>query len=140
MNAALIYVVGPSGVGKDSLLAWLRSNLPDHLPAHWAQRTIDRPRVPQGEAHESVAPEESGFGPFPLAISGQTSAGKRGEVNPFCINFFSTLVKPLSVVAVTFVGRELWVGMEGHSAASVFNMAQSFLGGKVVSVCTAGCG
>lgn len=58
MNAALIYVIGPSGVGKDTLLAWLRSNLPDHLPAHWAQRTIDRPRVPQGEAHESVAPEE----------------------------------------------------------------------------------
>ena len=54
-------------------------------------------------------------------------------MNPFCINVFSTLVKPLSVVAVTFVGRELWVGMDGHSAASVFNMAQSFLGGKVVS-------
>jgi len=58
MNAALIYVVGPSGVGKDSLLAWLRSNLPAHLPAHWAQRTIDRPRVPGGEDHESVSPAE----------------------------------------------------------------------------------
>ena len=58
MNAALIYVVGPSGVGKDSLLAWLRSNLPEHLPAHWAQRTIDRPRLPDGEAHESVTPAE----------------------------------------------------------------------------------
>ena len=58
MNAALIYVVGPSGVGKDSLLAWLRCNLPEHLPAHWAQRTIDRPRVPESEAHESIAPAE----------------------------------------------------------------------------------
>jgi len=57
MNPNLIYVVGPSGVGKDTLLAWLRANLPGHLPAHWAQRTIDRPTVPDGEAHESVTPD-----------------------------------------------------------------------------------
>jgi ribose 1,5-bisphosphokinase len=57
MNHHLIYVVGPSGVGKDTLLDWLRSNLPKHLPAHWAQRTIDRPSVPDGEAHESVTPD-----------------------------------------------------------------------------------
>ena len=57
MNHHLIYVVGPSGVGKDTLLDWLRANLPKHLPAHWAQRTIDRPSVPDGEAHESVTPD-----------------------------------------------------------------------------------
>lgn len=57
MNHHLIYVVGPSGVGKDTLLDWLRANLPTHLHAHWAQRTIDRPTVADGEAHESVTPD-----------------------------------------------------------------------------------
>jgi ribose 1,5-bisphosphokinase len=55
MNAQLIYVVGPSGAGKDSLLNWLRAQLPPSLPLHWARRTINRPSTPQGERHESVS-------------------------------------------------------------------------------------
>jgi ribose 1,5-bisphosphokinase len=54
MNAQLIYVVGPSGAGKDSLLIWLRQHLPSDLPIHWARRTIDRPCIPDSEMHESV--------------------------------------------------------------------------------------
>ena len=58
MNAQLIYVVGPSGAGKDSLLHWLRAHLPAHWPLTWARRTIDRPCAPQGEVHESVNKSE----------------------------------------------------------------------------------
>jgi ribose 1,5-bisphosphokinase len=58
MNSQLIYVVGPSGAGKDSLLNWLRAQLPAQLPVTWVRRTINRPCVPDGEMHESVATSE----------------------------------------------------------------------------------
>ena len=55
MMHRLVYVCGPSGAGKDSLLGWLTQRL-RHLPAiHWAQRTIDRPVQCGGEAHEAVS-------------------------------------------------------------------------------------
>lgn len=54
MSQRLLYVMGPSGAGKDSLLAWLRARLPPALPLHWARRTISRPAEAGGEAHESV--------------------------------------------------------------------------------------
>ncbi len=57
MTARLIYCMGPSGAGKDSLLDWLRAHLPTPCPVHWARRTISRAAVPGGEAHESVSPE-----------------------------------------------------------------------------------
>jgi len=57
MNRRLIYVVGPSGAGKDSVLSWLRTQTPESAPVHWARRTIDRPNMaqPGAEDHESVA-------------------------------------------------------------------------------------
>lgn len=56
MSRRLIYVVGPSGAGKDSVLYWLRKHLPATAPVHWARRTIDRPPsgVPEAEDHASV--------------------------------------------------------------------------------------
>ncbi|RZJ15210.1 MAG: phosphonate metabolism protein/1,5-bisphosphokinase (PRPP-forming) PhnN [Acidovorax sp.] len=58
MTQRLVYFMGPSGAGKDSLLDWLRAQLPGHLPLRWARRTISRPMDPGGEAHESVTPPE----------------------------------------------------------------------------------
>ena len=56
MNSRLIYVVGPSGAGKDTLLLWLKSRVRSSSLLHWARRTIDR--VPSteitAEQHESV--------------------------------------------------------------------------------------
>lgn len=52
-NHRLIWVMGPSGAGKDSLLAWLRERLPAGSPVHWARRTITRPPSAR-EAHEAV--------------------------------------------------------------------------------------
>ena len=57
MTARLIYCMGPSGAGKDSLLDWLRAHLPTPCPVYWAQRTISRIAVPGGETHESVSPK-----------------------------------------------------------------------------------
>lgn len=54
----LVYVMGPSGAGKDSLLAWLDAHLPAGFSIHWSRRTIDRPRHgPGDEANEAVSAE-----------------------------------------------------------------------------------
>ena len=53
----LVYCMGPSGAGKDSLLDWLRAHLPQPCPVHWAQRTISRAATSGGEAHDSVSPQ-----------------------------------------------------------------------------------
>ncbi|WP_040505708.1 MULTISPECIES: phosphonate metabolism protein/1,5-bisphosphokinase (PRPP-forming) PhnN [unclassified Limnohabitans] len=59
MNSRLIYVMGPSGAGKDSVLVWLRKHLPKDMPVHWARRTITRPAAAGGEVHEET--DEQGF-------------------------------------------------------------------------------
>ena len=54
MKGQLIYVIGPSGAGKDSLLAWLRNHLSMQSTVHWARRTITRPVQSNDEQHQSV--------------------------------------------------------------------------------------
>ena len=52
----LIYLAGPSGAGKDSLIAWLRERaLPGVV---FARRTITRRAEPRGEQHAAVTPAE----------------------------------------------------------------------------------
>lgn len=55
----LVYLVGPSGAGKDSLLAWARDNLPAGLKLRFARRTITRPAQSGGEDH--IAVDETQF-------------------------------------------------------------------------------
>jgi ribose 1,5-bisphosphokinase len=55
MAGQLVYVMGPSGAGKDSLIAWLEDHLPPHLPVHLARRTITRPIRHGDEQHHSVS-------------------------------------------------------------------------------------
>lgn len=61
MSGRLVYVVGPSGVGKDSLLAWLVQHWPSAVGSprlHLARRTITREPSQNGEIHESTDPNE----------------------------------------------------------------------------------
>lgn len=55
MNHRLVYTVGASGAGKDSLLGWLRAHLSADAPVAFAQRTVTRPADAGGEAHEAAS-------------------------------------------------------------------------------------
>lgn len=54
MSHRLVYVIGPSGAGKDSVLQGLRQSWPQAEAAHWSRRTITRPLQAGGEQHEAV--------------------------------------------------------------------------------------
>lgn len=54
MSHRLVYVIGPSGAGKDSVLQGLRQTWPEAACAHWARRTITRDVQAGGEQHEAV--------------------------------------------------------------------------------------
>lgn len=56
MHERLVYVVGPSGAGKDSVLDGLVAAWPAPQPLHRARRTITRPAEAGGEQHEAVSP------------------------------------------------------------------------------------
>ena len=53
-NGVLFLVVGPSGVGKDTLIDVAAEQLAPTGHFHFAQRTITRPASAGGEAHEPV--------------------------------------------------------------------------------------
>lgn len=58
----LIYIIGPSGAGKDSLLNGLRQDMASMTtppPLYFAQRTITRSHLQSNEDHEAV--DESNF-------------------------------------------------------------------------------
>lgn len=54
----LIYVVGPSGAGKDALLDYARAHLPLEANVKFARRWITRPADAGGEAHQALTPAE----------------------------------------------------------------------------------
>ena len=50
-SGKLIYVVGPSGAGKDALLDYARAHLPTEANIRFARRWVTRPAGAGGEAH-----------------------------------------------------------------------------------------
>lgn len=58
MQARLIYVVGPSGSGKDSLLRYAREKLADDPGVVFAHRYITRASDAGGENHVALTPAE----------------------------------------------------------------------------------
>ncbi|WP_422033276.1 phosphonate metabolism protein/1,5-bisphosphokinase (PRPP-forming) PhnN [Reyranella sp.] len=58
MEGSLIYVMGPSGAGKDSVLLHARTLLPPGAPVVFAHRYITRPADTGGENHVALTREE----------------------------------------------------------------------------------
>lgn len=58
VNGRLLYIVGPSGSGKDSLIDYARSRLPAGVNVVFAKRTITRPASAGGENHIAVTAAE----------------------------------------------------------------------------------
>ncbi|MBV7430868.1 phosphonate metabolism protein/1,5-bisphosphokinase (PRPP-forming) PhnN [Acidovorax sp. sif1233] len=90
MTARLVYFMGPSGAGKDSLLGWLHAHLPAPCPVHWARRTISRPAAPGGEAHESVPPEAF------AALRGEQAFALHWEANGLGYGIRAAQLAPLA--------------------------------------------
>lgn len=57
-SGCMIVVVGPSGAGKDSLMALAASHLVARPDISFVQRMVTRSRDAGGEAHQPVSPEE----------------------------------------------------------------------------------
>jgi ribose 1,5-bisphosphokinase len=58
MAGALVYVMGPSGAGKDSVLGRARAMLSTDLPIVFAHRYITRPADSGGENHVALSRAE----------------------------------------------------------------------------------
>lgn len=54
----LVYLVGASGAGKDSLLGYARERLPADAPVVFAHRYITRPAAAGGENHVALSEAE----------------------------------------------------------------------------------
>lgn len=54
MAGKLILVVGPSGAGKDSLMAGAKQALAEDPRFHFARRVVTRPAQPGAEDHDSL--------------------------------------------------------------------------------------
>lgn len=56
--AKLFYVIGASGVGKDSLLRYAREQIPEKAPVVFSHRYITRPADAGGENHVALSQSE----------------------------------------------------------------------------------
>jgi ribose 1,5-bisphosphokinase len=54
MSERLVYTMGPSGAGKDSVLAWLQQRLGSDARLRFARRTINRAVREGDEQHEAL--------------------------------------------------------------------------------------
>ena len=57
MNTRLVYVVGPSGAGKDSVLGWLLSQPSLKSVVHWATRDVTREGHESSQRDRAVSPQ-----------------------------------------------------------------------------------
>jgi ribose 1,5-bisphosphokinase len=103
MCQRLIYVVGPSGAGKDSVLHTLRQTWTSAINAHWARRTITRPARLDGEQHEAL--DEAAFD----QLQAQGAFGLYWEANALRYGVRAAELAPLDQGRCVFVN-----GSRGH--------------------------
>lgn len=60
MSGCWVFVCGPSGAGKDSVLAWARGALVARSDIVFARRLVTRPAQP-GSDHDPIDPEDYSF-------------------------------------------------------------------------------
>lgn len=58
MSGRFVAVVGPSGVGKDSLILYARERLGDGGKFHFVRRVVTRPADGNTEDHDTLTPAE----------------------------------------------------------------------------------
>ena len=58
VQGPLVYVMGPSGAGKDSVMGRARALLPADAPVVFAHRYITRPAETGGENHVALSAAE----------------------------------------------------------------------------------
>jgi ribose 1,5-bisphosphokinase len=97
MTRRLIYVIGPSGAGKDSVLHGLHKTWVDWFPAHWARRTITRAAQPGGEMNECVSGETFD------ALRQSGAFAMDWQANGLCYGIRHTELSPLSIGHCVFV-------------------------------------
>ncbi len=121
MSQGLIYMVGPSGVGKDSLLAWLSRQSPEALrvPIHIARRSITRLQDGGTECHEPLTEAE-----FSKLVLGNGFA-MQWEANGLRYGIRETEFAPLQ--------RAQWVLVNG-SRAYVPELRRDWPGAAVLHV------
>ena len=90
MTGRLVYVAGPSGAGKDSLLGWLKDHLPHDAPVAFARRTITRPATADGEQHDGI--DLPGF----MRLREAGAFGLDWEANGLCYGVRHTELTPPS--------------------------------------------
>lgn len=88
MSARLVYVVGPSGSSKDSLLGWLAQQLGPDSGVAFAQRTITRAVQAGGEQHESI--DTAGF----IQLREAGAFGMAWEANGLCYGVRGSALPP----------------------------------------------
>ena len=72
--AAMIVIVGPSGAGKDSLMAFAADRLGDRPDIGFVRRVITRPADAGGEAHHAASDD---------AFAAMAAARQFAEAVPF---------------------------------------------------------
>lgn len=120
MSRFLVYVVGPSGAGKDSVLGWARHHLAATPAVHWAKRTITRAVRPGDEVHEAV--DEAQF----LALQEQGAFALNWQANGLHYGIRHAETAPLE--------RGHWVLVNG-SRGSLETSRSRFPGLTVVHIC-----
>ena len=131
----LVLVVGPSGAGKDTLLAAAQQALADDPRFRFVRRVITRPADAGGEAHEAVTPDEFARREFALqwhahGLSYGIPADAVTDGDIAVANVSRTIIAdasrrfPVRVIEVTAPSHVLAARLASRGRESVTDVAQ----------------